>query len=103
ALLAIHAEIEDRYGKIPESVENLFAYGRLRKLAEQMRVISIDKAVGGVAIKLSENARVAPERLMQFLEEDESRSFSPSGILRVESADENPIEASIRTLESVAV
>ena len=103
ALMAIHAEIEDRYGKIPESVGNLFAYGRLRKLAEQMRVISIDKAVGGIAIKLSENARVAPERLMQFLDGDESRSFSPSGILRVETADENPIEASIRMLESVAV
>ena len=33
-LLPIHAEIEDRYGRIPGSVENLFEYGRLRKSAE---------------------------------------------------------------------
>jgi transcription-repair coupling factor (superfamily II helicase) len=102
SLMTIHAEVEDRYGKIPESVENLFAYGRLRKMAEQTRVISIDKATGGIAIKLSENARVAPEKLMQFLDEDTGRSFSPSGILRVETGSENPIKTAIGTLESIA-
>src|SRR5688572_33131603 len=57
-LMHIHAELEDRYGRIPGSVENLFAYGRLRKLAEHLYVVSIDKAKEGFAIKLSENARV---------------------------------------------
>ena len=33
-LRRIYTEIEDRYGRIPESVENLFEYARLRKLAE---------------------------------------------------------------------
>jgi transcription-repair coupling factor (superfamily II helicase) len=52
----IHAEIEDRYGRIPESVENLFAMDDCERLAEQMLVVSIDKAGSGVAIKLSQNA-----------------------------------------------
>jgi transcription-repair coupling factor (superfamily II helicase) len=33
-LATIHQEIEDRYGRIPEPVENLFLFGRLRKLAD---------------------------------------------------------------------
>jgi transcription-repair coupling factor (superfamily II helicase) len=102
ALAAIHTEVADRYGKIPPSVENLFAYGRLRKLAERTRVISIDRAAGSIAIKLSENAKVLPEKLMQVLSEGEGSSFSPSGILRVEGGDD-PIEAALRTLERVAV
>ena len=48
--------------RIPESVENLFAYGRLRKAAEEMRILSVDKAAGGLAIKFSETAKVDPQK-----------------------------------------
>jgi len=101
ALMQIHAEIEDRYGRIPESVENLFEYGRLRKLAERMRIVSIDKAANTVAIKLSENARVQPEKLMEILSEREGSSFSPSGILRVDIDSANPIQMARTVLEQL--
>jgi transcription-repair coupling factor (superfamily II helicase) len=101
ALMHIHAEIEDRYGRIPESVENLFAYGRLRKLAEQILVVSIDKAGSGVAIKLSQNAKVDPEKLMSYLANNEAASFSPSGILRIETELDGPIAAARRALEEI--
>ena len=100
-LMQIHQEIEDRYGKIPESVENLFAYGRLRKLSEEMSIVSIDKAANGIAIKLGENTKVSPERLVQFLSEHEDANFSPNGILRVVSDGENPISASRSVLEQI--
>ena len=103
ALMHIHAEIEDRYGRIPGSVESLFAYGRLRKLAEKLYVVSIDKAVNGIAIKLSENARVDPERLMEFLSGNETASFSPSGILRFDVPDGGSIQAAINALEAIRV
>jgi transcription-repair coupling factor (superfamily II helicase) len=90
-LMRIHAEIEDRYGRIPPSVENLFEYGRLRKLADEMNIVSVDRTRDGVAVKLSENAKVAPERLMEFLAVNPAASFSPNGILRISSADEGPI------------
>lgn len=101
ALTQIHSEIQDRYGKIPQPVENLFNYGRLRKLAESMRIISIDKAPNGFAIKLSENAAVQPESLMALLAENEGSSFSPSGILRVATEEENIISAARDTLERI--
>jgi transcription-repair coupling factor (superfamily II helicase) len=84
ALRAVRAETEDRYGRVPESVENLFAYSRLRRLAEQMGVVSIDRTPTGVALKFGERARVAPEKLMALVGERTGASFSPSGVLRVE-------------------
>ncbi|MGH9946667.1 MAG: transcription-repair coupling factor, partial [Pyrinomonadaceae bacterium] len=57
-LVAIRAEIEDRYGRVPTSVENLFLYGKLRKLAEKIGIISIDCVGNGIAIKLGETAQV---------------------------------------------
>src|SRR5213083_1760143 len=67
ALAAIRAETEDRYGKIPEPVVNLFDYARLRQAAELVGVISIVRIREGIAVKLAEKARVAPEKLMQLI------------------------------------
>lgn len=100
-LMQIHAEIEDRYGRIPRAVENLFAYGRLRKFAEAMAIVSIDKTADSIAIKLGEAARVSPDRLMQFLDNDKDASFSPNGILRVKVNDRDPHAVSLETLENI--
>jgi transcription-repair coupling factor (superfamily II helicase) len=88
ALTAIRAETEDRYGRIPESVEHLFAYARLRQAAEDVGVVSIDRAPGGIAFKLSEKARVAPEKLMEMVRVRDGASFTPSGVLRLELSEE---------------
>jgi transcription-repair coupling factor (superfamily II helicase) len=91
-LRAIRAETEDRYGRIPEAVERLFAYSRLRRTAERVGAVSIDRTPNGVAIKLSEKARVAPEKLLALVGEREGASFSPSGVLRVELPEEESEE-----------
>ncbi len=100
-LRRIYTEIEDRYGRIPESVENLFEYARLRKLAEEMRIISIDKTSDGLAVKFDENAKVAPEKLMDFINTKEGSNFSPNGILRVKSDTGNIIENARQILETI--
>lgn len=102
-LVQIHAEVEDRYGRIPRSVDNLFEYARLRKLAEKMAIVSVDKTGEGVAIKLGEAARVSPEKLMQLVNENEGSNFSPSGILRVTVKTGDPIKAAMETLTSIRV
>ena len=100
-LQQIYAEIEDRYGRIPASVENLFDYARLRKTAERMHIVSIDKTADGVAIKLDEKAKVAPEKLLALVEQNEAASFSPNGILRVRADSENIIESAREILEEI--
>src|SRR5712671_2217905 len=84
ALSAIRAETEDRYGRIPEPVEDLFAYARLRQASETVGVISVDRTRDGIAIKLAEKARVAPEKLMELIQGREGASFTPGGVLRLE-------------------
>ncbi|MGD9587508.1 MAG: transcription-repair coupling factor [Pyrinomonadaceae bacterium] len=98
----IHTEIEDRYGRIPPSVENLFGFGRLRKLAEEMNVLSIDRAGDTFAVKLTENSRISPELLLEEVQKDERVTFSPTGILRVQGASgRNSIDLLISLLERV--
>ena len=100
-LTRIHTEIEDRYGRIPDSVNNLFTYGRLRKLAERLGIVSVDRAAGGIiAIKLSESSKIDPGKLMDFVGANEKASFSPNGIIRFESSG-NPIEAATDLLRTI--
>jgi transcription-repair coupling factor (superfamily II helicase) len=87
-LAAIRAETEDRYGRIPEPVEDLFDYARLRQAAETVGVISIDRTREGIAVKLTARARVSPEKLMEMVRVREGASFTPSGVWRVELNDE---------------
>jgi transcription-repair coupling factor (superfamily II helicase) len=101
ALEQIRRETEDRYGRLPESVERLFAYARLRRTAEEVRVVSIDRTPTGLAFKLKETARVSPERLLGLVSEGRA-SFSPSGVLRVEAEDEELIERAHRVLLDIS-
>ena len=103
ALDAIRGEIEDRYGRLPHEVENLLEYGRLRQLAEGLRVVSIEKAGGAIAIKFGESSRVAPDKLLRILDEVEGTSFSPNGIFRTPSDPEKTaIVTAINTLTDLA-
>ena len=82
-LTSIRTETEDRYGRIPESVDRLFAYARLRKLSEDLGIVSIDKTPDGAAIKFNEKARISPEKLGEYVTGHEGTVFTPNGVLRL--------------------
>ncbi len=82
-LTSIRTETEDRYGRIPASVDRLFGYARLRRLAEELNVVSIDRTPDGVAIKFSEKARISPEKLADYVKSHEGTVFTPNGVLRL--------------------
>lgn len=100
ALEQIRRETEDRYGRLPESVERLFAYARLRRTAEEVGAVSIDRTPTGFAVKLREKARVSPDKLLGMVSAG-GASFSPSGVLRVDAAGEGLIEQARRVLLDV--
>jgi len=82
-LFNIRNETQDRYGRLPESVEQLFGYAQLRRLAENLAVLSIDKTAEGVALKFSEKARISPEKLAAFINRGTGRVFTPTGVLKL--------------------
>jgi transcription-repair coupling factor (superfamily II helicase) len=99
-LREIMTETQDRYGRLPEAVLRLFEYARLRRVAEEVGVVSIDRTQSGIALKLGEKARVAPEKLMALVSEREDASFAPTGVLRL-SLSEDEREAVIETARGV--
>jgi transcription-repair coupling factor (superfamily II helicase) len=91
-LTAIRKETEDRYGQVPQSVDRLFSYARLRKVAEDTGIVSIDRTPDGVAFKFTEKARISPEKLGLLVSSREGAAFTPSGVLKlVLNADDQEI------------
>ncbi|MGH9899324.1 MAG: TRCF domain-containing protein, partial [Pyrinomonadaceae bacterium] len=85
ALAQIRTELEDRYGELPEEVENLLDYQKLRRLAEKVGVLSIDRTVDGLVLKFNEKPSISTEKLLAVLRRNNAASFAPNGLLRIQA------------------
>jgi transcription-repair coupling factor (superfamily II helicase) len=82
----IRDELLDRYGPIPDSVENLMEYMRLRREVVVQRVLSISRQRAVVHVKFDPQARVDIEKIIAFVNEATQASFSPQGVLSFKPA-----------------
>jgi transcription-repair coupling factor (superfamily II helicase) len=63
-------ELRDRYGPLPETVEHLEQYGRIRIMADRLGIESIDREAQAVIIKFrpdSQGRRLNVERLLKVV------------------------------------
>ncbi|MBL8152050.1 MAG: transcription-repair coupling factor, partial [Blastocatellia bacterium] len=88
-LAAVKEELEDRYGRSPEPVENLFKYALLRAFASRVGVVSIDREGLQLAIKWSEKAKIDPQKLIDLVSSNKEATFSPSGVLKLRLSQKN--------------
>ena len=81
-LADVRAELEDRYGPLPQPVRNLIDAAALKLLSERVGVLGIDRKRESVQIRFSEQANVDPARLAQFVGSTKGAQFSPGGLLK---------------------
>src|SRR6185436_1086921 len=80
-LADIRNEMRDRFGALPPNVENLLYFVRVKWLAQQLGVLSIVReGVRGV-MKLTQHAKIDPNKLLLFISENPQAKFSPNGVL----------------------
>jgi transcription-repair coupling factor (superfamily II helicase) len=83
-LTRIMEEIRDRYGPPPVPVLNLADYGRIRVLADALRVESIEREGSVVVIRFRETANVDPVRLVRLVRERGDLQLIPPVSLKVD-------------------
>jgi len=81
-------EVRDRYGPLPESVLNLAAYGRIRVMADELGLESIDRQGSVVVLKFRDNAQKAshapdPARMLTVLRRRPDITLTPPASLRL--------------------
>ncbi len=102
ALTDVRAELEDRYGPLPESVRHLLDASLLRIECERIGVAQIDRKRDQLHIRFTESAGIDPGRLMKLVAKNAKRGaqFTPQGMLRYPLTSPKPdgVLAEIRAL-----
>jgi transcription-repair coupling factor (superfamily II helicase) len=85
AIQEIRAEMEDRYGALPDPTVFLLEAAQLRLECERMGVAQIDRKRGELQIRFTENASVDPTHLMKLVARNAKRGaqFTPQGLLKL--------------------
>src|SRR5687767_11007081 len=77
-------EVKDRYGALPDSVLNLAEYGRIRIMADQLGVESIDREGRLVVIRFRPQAKVDPLRLIKVVHDQPGATLVPPASLKLD-------------------
>ncbi|MEE8522862.1 MAG: transcription-repair coupling factor [Thermoanaerobaculia bacterium] len=94
------AELRDRFGPPPDGVRTLLEVAAVKRLAEGLRLQSISARGGKLVMRLRQDARVDPERLIELVNQRPESHFSPSGALTLKGvAVHDTVETARRVLE----
>lgn len=98
------AELDDRFGPVPDAVHRLVDLAKLKTLAERLRVQSISATRGTLSLRLRQDARVDVDRLIELVAETEGSRFTPSGVLTLDNVEPSALIATARdVLTAVAI
>jgi transcription-repair coupling factor (superfamily II helicase) len=88
----VRAELEDRYGAVPESVHHLLNASVLRLTCERLGVAQVDRKRDQLHLRFTDKALIDPARLMQLVAKNAKRGaqFTPQGVLRFPLAATKP-------------
>jgi transcription-repair coupling factor (superfamily II helicase) len=101
AVNEIRAEMEDRYGSLPDATVYLLEAALLRLECERLGVAQIDRKRGELQIRFTENASVDPQHLMRLVARNAKRGaqFTPQGVLKYPLAAMRPDEVLLEIRE----
>jgi transcription-repair coupling factor (superfamily II helicase) len=85
AIQEVRAEMEDRYGALPDATVYLLEAAQVRLESERLGVAQIDRKRGELQIRFTENAAVDPTHLMKLVARNAKRGaqFTPQGLLKL--------------------
>ena len=92
AIADLRAEMEDRYGALPDATVYLLEAAALRLECERMGVAQIDRKRAELQIRFTENAAIDPQHLMRLVARNAKRGaqFTPQGLLKFPLAATRP-------------
>jgi transcription-repair coupling factor (superfamily II helicase) len=84
AIREVRAEMEDRYGALPDASVYLLEAASLRLECERIGVAQIDRKRSEVHVRFVQNAEIDPQTLMRLVARNAKRGaqFAPQGLLK---------------------
>jgi transcription-repair coupling factor (superfamily II helicase) len=94
----VRKELEDRFGKPPQPVENLLEYATLKSTCERLRISSVERQGSRVAIRFHPETTLDPATLVSVVRSRKGIKLDPSGVLRMELTRGESVPGTLRNV-----
>jgi transcription-repair coupling factor (superfamily II helicase) len=94
----VRKELEDRFGALPKSVDNLLEYATLKSICERLRISSVERQGSRVAIRFYPETTLDPAALVQVVRSRKGIKLDPSGVLWMEITRGESVPESLRNV-----
>ena len=94
----VRKELEDRFGAMPQSVENLLEYAVLKSMCERLRISSVERQGTRIAIRFHPETTLNPATLVSVVRARKGIRLDPSGVLWMEIARGESMAAALRNV-----
>ncbi len=100
----IRNEMRERFGALPANVDNLLHFVRVKQFAQRIGVVSIVRDGARGVMKVTQTAKIDPDKLLALIQDDPQVKFSPNGTLSFPMKVQGPgvIEAIEELLKRIA-
>jgi transcription-repair coupling factor (superfamily II helicase) len=80
----VSKELEDRFGAMPKSVENLLEYAVLKSISEKLRIASVERQGTRVALRFHPETQLDPAAVVKVVRSRKGIKLDPSGVVWME-------------------
>ncbi len=77
----VHKELEDRFGALPKSVENLLDFAVLKSMCERLRIAAVERQGSKIALRFHPETTLEPTSVVQVVRSRKGIKLDPSGVL----------------------
>ena len=97
----LQTEMKDRYGKLPQVVENLFQLIQIKIWCRRLAIKRLDTQNGLLCVYFYDKAPLPPEKIINFLKTHPSCSFTNQNALLIPLKKEHPFKKLKKTIQSL--
>jgi transcription-repair coupling factor (superfamily II helicase) len=94
----VRKELEDRFGALPSTVDNLLEYAVLKSICERLRISAVERQGSRIAIRFHPETTIDPAALVNVVRSRKGIKLDPSGVLWMEVTRGEPVPAAVRNV-----
>jgi transcription-repair coupling factor (superfamily II helicase) len=94
----VRKELEDRFGPLPKSVENLLEFALLKSMSERLHIASVERQGSKLALRIHPETPLDPATLVKVVRSRKGIRLDPSGVLWLEVQRGEPVVAALRSV-----
>jgi len=92
----VHKELEDRFGPMPKSVENLLEFALLKSMSERLRIATVERQGSKIALRFHPETTLEPTAVVKVVRSRKGIKLDPSGVLWMELERGEPVAGALK-------